>query len=64
MMAEKLKVIIQQGSDAIRSGSSKFWNRIRDVILVNWHLGFTAFGGPAVHYQLVRKSIVSIQPNE
>jgi hypothetical protein len=25
-----------------------------DVIAVNWYLGFTAFGGPAVHFKIVR----------
>lgn len=59
-MADPFKVTFQQGLDAIGNRSSKFWNRTRDVILVNWHLGLTAFGGPAVHYQLVRKCIFSI----
>lgn len=26
---------------------------IADVIKVQWHLGFTAFGGPPVHFQIV-----------
>ena len=28
--------------------------RYRDVLRVNWHVGFTAFGGPAVQFQTVR----------
>jgi hypothetical protein len=26
----------------------------RDIILANWHLGVTAFGGPPVHFQIVK----------
>ena len=33
----------------------RLWNRHRDVLLANWHLGFTAFGGPPVQFQTVRK---------
>ena len=28
--------------------------RYRDVLKINWHVGFTAFGGPAVQFQTVR----------
>ena len=28
--------------------------RYRDVLRVNWHVGLTAFGGPAVQFQTVR----------
>lgn len=38
----------------IRAAFIRFWKRSREIILINWHLGFTAFGGPAVHFQLVR----------
>ena len=30
--------------------------RYRDVLKVNWHVGFTAFGGPAVQFQTVRNN--------
>lgn len=39
----------------LRAAFIRFWKRLREIILVNWHLGFTAFGGPAVHFQLVRR---------
>lgn len=39
----------------IRAAFVRFWKRSREIILINWHLGFTAFGGPAVHFQLVRR---------
>ena len=32
----------------------RVWRRYSDVVLANWHLGFTAFGGPAVQFQTVR----------
>jgi len=25
------------------------------ILQVNWHLGFTAFGGPPVHFKIVSK---------
>ena len=30
--------------------------RYRDVLRVNWHVGFTAFGGPAVQFQTVQNT--------
>lgn len=39
----------------IRAGFIKIWKSSREIIFINWHLGFTAFGGPAVHFQLVGK---------
>jgi hypothetical protein len=32
---------------------SAIWDRTKDVFSKNWHLGFTAFGGPPVHFQIV-----------
>lgn len=34
---------------------TRFWKRSWEIVSVNWHLGFTAFGGPAVHFQLARR---------
>ncbi|KAI9742957.1 MAG: hypothetical protein M1835_002987 [Candelina submexicana] len=34
------------------------WRRWRDVILGNWYLGFTSFGGPPVHFQIFHKRFV------
>ena len=31
----------------------RVWMRYRDVFKTNWHVGFTAFGGPAVQFQTV-----------
>jgi hypothetical protein len=27
--------------------------KARDVVAQNWYLGFTAFGGPPVHFKIV-----------
>ncbi|KAF3902494.1 hypothetical protein ABW21_db0203512 [Orbilia brochopaga] len=32
--------------------------RWRELILANWHLGFTAFGGPPVHFQIFHTKFV------
>jgi hypothetical protein len=32
---------------------SAIWDGTTDVFSKNWHLGFTAFGGPPVHFQIV-----------
>lgn len=26
---------------------------VKEMLIHNWYLGFTAFGGPAVHFQIV-----------
>lgn len=39
----------------LRAVIIRFWKHSREIILINWHLGFTAFGGPAVHFQLVKR---------
>ena len=31
----------------------KICARYRDVFFANWHVGFTAWGGPAVQFQTV-----------
>ncbi|KAF3929030.1 hypothetical protein ABW20_dc0101784 [Dactylellina cionopaga] len=36
----------------------KVSERWRDLILANWHLGFTAFGGPPVHFQIFHTKFV------
>lgn len=32
----------------------KVGDQISDAFIANWYLGFTAFGGPPVHFQIVR----------
>lgn len=38
---------------------SKQSNSILEMIRYNWYLGFTSFGGPAVHFQIVSTPIAS-----
>lgn len=33
-------------------------NRLADVLVRTWDLGFTSFGGPAVHFQILRQRFV------
>lgn len=33
----------------------KLWASKHDIFLANYHLGFTSFGGPNVHFQIVRE---------
>ena len=33
------------------------WSRYKDTIAANWHLGFTAFGGAPVQFQIVSISL-------
>lgn len=40
-------------SDGRLVRNMKLWDQHKDVVLANWHLGFTAFGGPPVQFQTV-----------
>jgi hypothetical protein len=33
-----------------------------DVVRFDWYLGFTAFGGPPVHFKIVRKGAMLLVP--
>lgn len=39
-------------------GQSSLPNRLLDVFLRTWDLGFTAFGGPPVHFQILHSRFV------
>ncbi|KAK6355193.1 hypothetical protein TWF696_004310 [Orbilia brochopaga] len=43
------------GSRALKLKISERW---RELVLANWHLGFTAFGGPPVHFQIFHTKFV------
>ncbi|KKY20009.1 putative chromate transport protein [Phaeomoniella chlamydospora] len=49
---------LRRGADLMHIDSSKIWDRTVDVVVANWHLGFTAFGGPPVHFQILHKKFV------
>lgn len=38
----------------------KLREQARDVLVADWYLGVTAFGGPPVHFQIVCDQISSI----
>ncbi|KAL2821438.1 chromate transporter-domain-containing protein [Aspergillus cavernicola] len=40
------------------TGNSSLINRLLDVFLRTWDLGFTAFGGPPVHFQILHARFV------
>lgn len=41
---------------------SKFSPVLADVIARTWDLGFTAFGGPPVHFQILHRRFVEARP--
>jgi hypothetical protein len=40
-------------SHAYRANNDKLVLRIQDVLFRTWDLGFTAFGGPPVHFRIL-----------
>lgn len=34
---------------------NRYGQRAVELLAAEWHLGFTAFGGPPVHFKIVRK---------
>ncbi|KAJ9634218.1 hypothetical protein H2199_009102 [Coniosporium tulheliwenetii] len=43
---------------AYQANNQKFPYRVADVFTRTWDLGFTAFGGPAVHFQILHRRFV------
>ncbi len=43
---------------AYQANNEKLQWRIQDVFLRTWDLGFTAFGGPPVHFQILHRRFV------
>jgi hypothetical protein len=44
--------------NALRANHSKLTHRLLDVFLRTWDLGFTGFGGPPVHFKIIRDRFV------
>jgi hypothetical protein len=40
-------------STRIGQVSRRIGDQVHDAFVANWYLGFTAFGGPPVHFQIV-----------
>ncbi|KAI5783561.1 chromate transporter-domain-containing protein [Geopyxis carbonaria] len=45
-------------STAPPANYDKLGARLRDVFVRTWHLGFTSFGGPPVHFQILHRKFV------
>ena len=45
-------------SNAYQANNEKLLWRIGDVVSRTWDLGFTAFGGPPVHFQILHQRFV------
>jgi chromate transport protein ChrA len=40
------------------ASDTKLFQRFRDVFMRTWDLGFTSFGGPPVHFQILHRRFV------
>ncbi|PQE19054.1 hypothetical protein CJF32_00010442 [Rutstroemia sp. NJR-2017a WRK4] len=49
---------LRRGADLMHIDLSKIRDQTIDTVAANWHLGFTAFGGPPVHFQILHKKFV------
>jgi hypothetical protein len=47
-----------QRSDSLRANTGKLGGRLTEVFVRMWDLGFTAFGGPPVHFQILHRRFV------
>jgi len=60
-LLELLRVLLEKSLNH-RAGrharETKLAHRLHDVFLRTWDLGFTAFGGPNVHFQIFYKRFV------
>lgn len=48
----------KDSSNACRPNTNHVLFRLADVFLRTWDLGFTAFGGPPVHFQILHQRFV------
>lgn len=44
--------------DSYETSNDKLLRRFRDVLYRTWHLGFTSFGGPPVHFGIFYRRFV------
>ena len=50
--------VSSEDRDAYQANTSKLTTRLVDVMLRTFDLGFTAFGGPPVHFQIFHRRFV------
>jgi hypothetical protein len=48
----------RDSQNAYSANTDKLVSRLSDVVLRTWDLGFTAFGGPPVHFQIEHRRFV------
>jgi hypothetical protein len=48
----------RDSQNAYSANTEKLVSRLSDVVLRTWDLGFTAFGGPPVHFQIEHRRFV------
>lgn len=53
-----VRTYIRDEGNALHSNNEKLLFRIADVFARTWDLGFTAFGGPPVHFQIIHQRFV------
>ncbi|CZR69016.1 related to chromate transport protein [Phialocephala subalpina] len=57
-MTDVYSSALRRSADLMHIDLSKIWDRAVDVVAANWYLGFTAFGGPLVYFQILHKKFV------
>lgn len=53
-----LRQYARDENNAYLANTDKFLWRLGDVVARTWDLGFTAFGGPPVHFQIEHRRFV------
>lgn len=54
MPSLRIPQLLEQASDRLGVRPSKLGSPLKEMLIRNWYLPFTCFGGPAVHVQIVR----------
>jgi hypothetical protein len=60
-MEQFLFSALRRCANSIHISISEIWRRSMDVLSKNWNLGLTAFGGPPVHFQIVRNCAIVLE---
>lgn len=50
---------LQKLASSHNADPSKLVHHLQEMLRYNWFLGFTSFGGPAVHFQIVSTYLLS-----
>jgi hypothetical protein len=53
-----IRAYSRDSDNAYTANTGKFVARMGDVLARTWDLGFTAFGGPPVHFQIMHRRFV------